>query len=86
MHHPAREQHQGAAMNVAERSLAALLVAMALSACSGGQEESREPLPVEETVFGDTVGAMDKARAVEDLTLQHKEDLDKALDAAEGGQ
>lgn len=70
-------------MNAAERSLAGLLVVIALSGC-GGEQESQSPPPIEETVFSDAVGTMDKARAVEDTTLQHKQDLDKALDAAEG--
>lgn len=73
-------------MNATERSLAALLVAIAVSACGGGQEKSEAPLPVEETVFGDAAGTMEKARAVEDTTLRHKDDLDKALDAADGKQ
>jgi hypothetical protein len=72
-------------MNAAHRSLAALFVASALSACGTGQDESREPPPIEDTVFGDTVGAMDKARGVEATTLQHKQELDRAMEAAEGG-
>lgn len=59
----------------------ALFIAVALSACG---QEAAEPMPVEETVFGDTVGAIDKARAVEDVTLKHKENLDRAMDAAAG--
>jgi hypothetical protein len=68
----------------AHRTLAALVICGALSACGGGQEEPREPMPVKDTVLGDAIGTMDKARAVEDTTMQHKEDLDRAMDEAEG--
>jgi len=73
-------------MNAAERSLAALFIAAALTACGAGEQPSREPPPGEDTAFGDMVQTMDKARAVEDTTRQHKEELDRALDAAEGNQ
>ena len=39
---------------------------------------------VEETVFDDTIQTQDRARAVEDLTLGRKSDLDEALRKAEG--
>jgi hypothetical protein len=71
---------------IAYRRLTLLAVGLALSACGASQDESREPPLVEETVFGDAVGTMEKARAVEDTTRQHKEDLDRAMEAAEGGQ
>lgn len=38
-----------------------------------------------ETVLDDMVGTMDRARAVEDITLQHKEALDRAMEQAERG-
>jgi hypothetical protein len=57
------------------------------AACGGtGEEEQRQPPPVEDTAFGDAVGTMDRARAVEDTTLQHKQDLDRAIDEQETGQ
>jgi hypothetical protein len=68
----------------AHRTLAAIVICCALSACGGSEDESREPMPVKDTVLGDAIGTMDKARAVEDTTLQHKEDLDRAMDEAEG--
>ena len=51
-----------------------------LAACT----QKQEPPPVKDTAFGDMVGTMDRARGVEDTTMQHKADTDKALDAAEG--
>ena len=72
-------------MYAAHRSLAALCLALALAGCGGAPEEERQPMPVEDTVFGDTVGTMDKARAVEQTTLQHKEELDRAMQDAESG-
>lgn len=68
----------------AHRSLAAPLIVAALAACGPGPQESREPPPVEDTVFGDMVETMDRAQAVEDTARQHKEALDRALDASEG--
>ena len=38
----------------------------------------------DETVFDDMVQTQDKARAVEDLTLGRKGELDEALEASEG--
>ncbi len=52
----------------------------ALAACAPKQE----PPPVKQTAFGDMVGTMDRARSVQDTTMQHKAETDKALDAAEG--
>jgi hypothetical protein len=73
-------------MNVAFPWLAASFVAVVLAGCGGGQEQAEEPMPVEESMFGDMVGTMDKARSVEQTTLDHKEHLDRAMDAAEGQQ
>jgi hypothetical protein len=38
----------------------------------------------DQTVFDDMIQTQDKARAVEDLTLGRKDDLDRALDSASG--
>jgi len=72
-------------MNAAHRSLVLSLAAIALCACGARHEQTQAPPPVEDTVFGDTVDAIDKARSVETTTLQHKEDLDRAMEAAESG-
>jgi hypothetical protein len=71
------------AMSAAHRLLAALLVVLGLVACGSSSDSPKEPPPVKDTAFGDMVGTMDKARAVEDTTMQHKEELDRALNAAE---
>ena len=60
--------------NAASLALAALL----LAAC-GSEQKPPEPPPVQDTVFGDAAGAMDKARAVEGTVMQHKEDIDRTL-------
>jgi hypothetical protein len=65
------------------RLLTAMLISIGLAACGSDSEAPREPMPVKDTVAGDLIGTMDKARAVEDTTMQHKEDLDRALDDAE---
>ena len=70
------------AMSAARRFLVALLVSVALAAC-GGEREPKEPLAAKDTAFGDMVEAQERARAVEDTTMQHKQDLDRALEDAE---
>lgn len=62
-----------------------LAVLATLTACSP-DPAPREPSPlppVKDTFAGDMVGAMDKARSVEATTLQHKEDMDRAVKEAE---
>lgn len=66
------------------RSLFAIAVALsALIACGQGEPAPEPtPPPVEDTAFGEMVGTLDKARAVEDTTMRHKEELDRQLDDA----
>jgi hypothetical protein len=71
-------------MKVARASSAMSVLALALCACGAGREEAKEPMPVEDTVVGDTIGAIDKARSVETTTQQHKEALDRAMEEAHG--
>lgn len=63
-------------------SVAAIVVA----GCGGAEDapERAEPPPVEETVFGDMTDTLEEARGVEETTLQHKKDLDRALEESEG--
>ena len=56
----------------------------ALAACAPGDPTANEPPPVEETVIGDMVGTMGRARGVEATLQQDKQALDRALEAAEG--
>jgi len=60
------------------QSAALALAALLLAAC-GSQQPPAEPPPVKDTVFGDAVGTMDKARGVEGTVMQQKQDLDRAL-------
>ena len=71
-------------------SLAFALV-LALSACNSSppdepdEEEARAlGRDTDETVFDDMVQTQDRARAVEDVTLGRKDELDQALEASEG--
>jgi uncharacterized lipoprotein len=76
-------------MPAAHRLFVVLLVSplfcLGLAACSSESEQSRAPAPVKDEAYEDMARTMDKARAVEDTTMQHTEDLDRALDAAESG-
>ena len=82
-------------MAAARLSLATLAL-LSLVACGGGSapdeeaaEQDKEEAAAlgrdtDETAFDDLIQTQDKARAVEGVTLGHKDDLDQALEAAEG--
>lgn len=64
------------------------LVVLALAGCvlsACGSSEPPEPPPVKDTVFGDMEATKDRARAVEDVTMQQKKSLDEAIDAQSNG-
>ncbi len=72
----------------ARLTLSALLLAM-IAACGApapqDEQEARDKgRDTDETVFDDMIQTQDKARAVEDLSMQHKADVDAAVEAAEG--
>ena len=78
----------------ARLTLSALVLAM-LAACGApsshdeasaqDEEEARaKGRDTDETVFDDMIQTQDKARAVEDLTLGHKADMDAAIEKSEG--
>jgi hypothetical protein len=67
------------------------LVLVALAGCGApapqDKEEAREKgRDTDETVFDDTIQTQDRARAVEDLTLGRKSEVDEALEQAEGDE
>jgi hypothetical protein len=69
-----------------QRSATILVLASLLAACgSGGNNEERAPPPPrQDTAQQEMFRPLEKARAVEDTTMQHKRDMDKAIDANEG--
>jgi hypothetical protein len=63
------------------------LVACGAQAPPDDEAETRaQDSDAEETVFDDMIQTQDRARAVEDLTLGRKSDLDEALEQAEGDE
>jgi hypothetical protein len=66
------------------RSLFAVPAALLILVGCGESADAPEPTPppVEDTAFGEMVGTLDKARTVEDTTMQHKEELDRQLEEA----
>jgi hypothetical protein len=74
----------------AARLSLATVAMLTLVACGGpapsqDEEEARElGRDTDKTVFDDMIQTQDKARAVEDLTLGRKDELDDALEASEG--
>ncbi len=81
------------------RLTSAALALLALVACSGPAPDAEDAAAAADeqaadealgrdtdaTVFDDMIETQDRARAVEDVTLGHKKDLDAALEQAEGG-
>jgi hypothetical protein len=74
----------------AARLSLATLALLCVVACGGPAREQDEEearalgRDTDETVFDDAIQTQDRARAVEDVTLGHKQQLDQALEAAEG--
>jgi hypothetical protein len=64
-------------MLFARRWLALSLAMLGGCGAATDANREREPPPVEETVFGDMVGTMDKARGVEDMLQKQKEERDR---------
>jgi hypothetical protein len=59
-----------------------MVACLAVAACEAEQEP---PPPIEETVFADQVKALDKARAVEDISDERMKKLKDSLDEQEQG-
>jgi hypothetical protein len=64
-------------------SVLALVFITSLLAACGSEQKPTAPPPVEDTVFRDMSGAVDKARAVDATVQEHKEAIDRALDSNE---
>jgi hypothetical protein len=86
-------------MHAATRSSLAALALCLLAACGGGSsttdedsvkaaedEAAAEALgrDTDKTVVDDMIQTQDRARAIEGVTLGHKEDLDEAIEASSG--
>jgi hypothetical protein len=81
-------------MTVSAAAVRLSLATLALLTVVGCSGPAREPQDEEEaralgrdtdrTVFDDTIQTQDRARAVEQVTLGHKQKLDEALEASEG--
>lgn len=58
-----------------------LLCFVGLVACGSDNESSQSKVPeVKDTIFADSQKAIEKAKQLEQLNQQHKEQLDKAID------
>ncbi|MEX2123777.1 MAG: hypothetical protein WD795_07765 [Woeseia sp.] len=65
--------------------IGAITTTLILAACGGTTEpEAAVETEDEESVFDPMTDQIDKAREVEDAALEHKEDIDKALEDVEG--
>jgi len=70
----------------ATTTIGMLTVALALAGCGGGEPEpEKEPMKVEDTVFGDLIGTQDKARDRANAAVEtHRKALESRLEADEG--
>lgn len=64
-----------------------LMLAVLLTACSAGQDKTSDkakdaPMAAKDTVFGDDIKALDKARHVQDTVMQDKANVDAAIESA----
>ncbi len=66
-------------------SMVAAVALVALTACGGAsnEEAADENAEAKEGVFDPMVETMDRAREVEDLVQQQKQDIDEALEQAQ---
>jgi hypothetical protein len=76
-------------MRPAARLTLSALVLAALAACGAPASQDKEAAgeqgrDTDETVFDDMIQTQDRARAVEDLTLGRKGELDAAIGQSEG--
>ena len=77
-------------MQQTSRTILSALAFLGLVACGGlaappDEEAARDRYcEGEETVFDDTIQTQDRARAVEDVTMRAKDDLDAAIEKSEG--
>jgi hypothetical protein len=72
----------------AQLTLSSLMLTC-LVACGSGEPQDKDEArakgrDTDETVFDDMIQTQDKARAVEDLTLGRKGDLEAAMEQSEG--
>lgn len=57
-----------------------LIISLSMFGCGGAEKDTED----QEGVFDPMVETIDKAKEVEDITLQHKKDMDKRLREMEG--
>ena len=63
-----------------------LTLILALTACGGSEKESSEPYEDRETVFDPMTETIDRAKAVDEIGKERKQEMDAALEEAEGKQ
>jgi len=56
--------------------------ALMLQACGHKQNAPEKPMDAKDTVIGDDIRALEKAKSVQDTLNQEKANTDKAIDAA----
>jgi len=70
-----------------QRLATILVLGLLLAACgrpSANDEEREASKPSSDGVSREMFRPLEKARGVEDTTMQHKRDMDRAIDANEG--
>ena len=73
-------------MKTIQRAWSVAILALSCAACGSDKDADtqEEPMAPTETVVGDQVRALERARGVEDTTMESKRAIDGALEDAEG--
>jgi hypothetical protein len=72
-------------MKTIQKACSVAILAMMCAACGSGHEAAApEPMPPSDTVAGDQVRAMERAKGVETTTMESKQAVDRAVDEGEG--
>jgi hypothetical protein len=68
-----------------QRTCSVAILALLCAACGSAEKPAvEEPMAPTETVVGDQVRALERARAVETQTMESKQAIDRALEENEG--
>jgi len=59
-----------------------LICLCSLMACGHSQEEPQKAMAAKDTVIGDDIRALEKAKSVQETLNKDKENIDKAIDAS----
>jgi rRNA maturation protein Nop10 len=70
-------------MRTIHKACSVAILAMMCAACGSGKDaEEPKPMDPKDTFAGDQIRAKERAESVEATTMEHKAEMDRALDEA----